>query len=135
MGEQAIPSAAAQDLFLRALAAYHAAPVPNLGEGRNAAGAVIDAALDHLRQENQSLRDDLRKLAGGDEFYGGCEGCGAALLLSDDYVSSEDGVDGCWNMMVESPPADKPCFAYRVGKPSAAPATRTDALADRGESE
>lgn len=72
-----------------------------------------------LASENGLLRADLRKLVDGDDFFGWCEGCGAPLLLSDDYVSDDDCISGCWNMMVEAPPPGKPCFAYRVGKPSA----------------
>ena len=50
-----------------------------------------------------------------------CEGCGAPLYADDDYAVDEYGVAGCWAAMTDDPAAEgRPCYAERVGKPSAA---------------
>lgn len=115
--QNSIPSADAQDLVLQVLTAYHSAPAPNLGNGRNAAGVILDAAFCRLRQENEMLRADLKANA---DAWTGCEACGAPLFDNDDFVS--DDCAGCWAVMTDAPDEQKqkhPCYAYRVGKPDA----------------
>jgi hypothetical protein len=47
-----------------------------------------------------------------------CEHCGAPLIEGDDYVSNPDGCSGCWSAMTDHPSKrQRPCYAYRVGKP------------------
>lgn len=58
-----------------------------------------------------------------------CEACGAGLFHDDDFVSDPEGmVSGCWASMTDLPSArERPCYAYRVGKPPAVqtPSVRT----------
>ncbi len=67
----------------------------------------------------ERLRADCLALA-ENEILDHCEGCGAWLLSSDDYVSDPDGVVGCWAAMTDLPSKrERPCYAYRVGKEDA----------------
>lgn len=109
------------DIFLRAVSAYHSAPVGSLGVGRDRAAAVIREAIQPILDEAALLRADCLKLA-GDEVVAGCEGCGAWLLSTDEFVSDWDGgATGCWATMTDDPAttAKMPCYAYRVGRPDA----------------
>lgn len=74
-----------------------------------------DAEIAALRSEVERLRTDLSHA----EPVAHCEGCQAPLFDGDDFVSSED-CSGCWHTMTDAPTKrDRPCFAYRVGKPEA----------------
>lgn len=76
-----------------------------------------------IRRENEWLRDDLTK----SDWEVSCEGCGAPLFEGDDYVSDPDGCSGCWASMTDLPSKrQRPCYAYRVGKRSAALSTTTE---------
>ena len=76
------------------------------------------------RDQLASLRNDL-SLALAHEQVATCEGCSAPLMDCDDYVSGED-CSGCWAAMTDAPSKrERPCYAYRVGKPSAALASKT----------
>ena len=71
-----------------------------------------EAALDALRKDATPIC--------GDAAMDACEACGAWLIETDDYVSDDYGVSGCWAAMVDSPAQqNRPCYAYRVGKPDA----------------
>ena len=93
--------------------------------GVGSTAVLIDRALSaHTRdpqglvEANEKLRDDVRRLA-TEEVVAQCEGCAAPLLSGDDYVSSED-CSGCWAAMSDLPSKrERPCYAYRVGKPDA----------------
>jgi hypothetical protein len=85
-----------------------------------AVGKLIVAADGQLREERSAALKAMERAA---DLLGctRCEGCGAPLYPDDDYVSDEHGVDGCWPMFSDGPEAvGKPCYAERVGKPSAA---------------
>lgn len=58
----------------------------------------------------------------GTEALSNCEQCGAPLFQDDDYATDENGVSGCWHAMTDDECATdgRPCYAHRVGKPSAA---------------
>ena len=79
-----------------------------------------DARIAELETENERLRTDCKTLAGS-EVADHCEGCGAWLMPSDDYVTTpEDGIAGCWAAITDLPSKrERPCYAYRVGKPVA----------------
>lgn len=66
---------------------------------------------------NAKLVADLAKF----DAEASCEGCQAPLLDGDDFVTDpEDGCSGCWAAMTDLPSKrERPCYAYRVGKPSA----------------
>ena len=80
--------------------------------GENAAKAAGEYA-----EEVGRLRADLAQNA---EAVTSCEGCNAPLFDGDSFVMSEDA-SGCWAMMTcnHRSAENTPCYAYRVGKPSA----------------
>lgn len=66
----------------------------------------------------EALRADCKRLAES-EIIANCENCGSWLLPDDEYVSNDD-VSGCWHGMTDVPSKrERPCYAYRVGKPVA----------------
>ncbi len=80
--------------------------------------SLIGKTLAASLAENARLRADCLKL-GNSEIVTYCEGCGAWLLPDDDYVAGED-VSGCWAAVTDEPSKrERPCYAYRVGKPMA----------------
>ncbi len=83
------------------------------GQALHGAAALIR----RLAAENERLRADLEKTC---PSVSSCEACGAPLLDGDDYVSDPDGVNGCWHAMTDvRPDRERPCYAYRIGKPDA----------------
>lgn len=78
--------------------------------------STLRAEISRLKEENGRLRDDVS----GREPVATCEGCRAPMFEGDDFVSGED-CSGCWYTMTDAPTKrDRPCYAYRVGKCSAA---------------
>ena len=87
----------------------------------NPDGPEAAACIAALEAEVGRLRDDLCNNA---EAMAGCEGCGAPLFPDDDFIM--DDCSGCCAMMTGNHKSAEgtPCYAYRVGKPSAhAPVT------------
>lgn len=115
---------------------FGAEPVPVSGKAGIANAALLTSARDTLRDSAstlaeceaviagqgriiEALRSDLAK----GEPVAQCEGCQAPLFFDDDYVGDPDGCYGCWAAMTDfSSKRERPCYAYRVGKPSAASA-------------
>lgn len=78
---------------------------------------AANARVKEADAENAKLVADLAKF----DAEISCEGCGAPLFDGDDFVTGpEDGCSGCWAAMTDLPSKrERPCYAYRVGKPSA----------------
>lgn len=77
------------------------------------------ARVEVLEGECAKLTADCTSLIES-EIVAHCEGCGAWLLATDDYVSDPDGVNGCWAAMTDLPSKrPRPCYAYHVGKADA----------------
>jgi hypothetical protein len=72
--------------------------------------------LEEAAETNARLVADLAKF----DADISCEGCGAPLFEGDDYVSDPNDIHGCWAALTDRPSKrERPCYAYRVGKPSA----------------
>lgn len=76
-----------------------------------------DAEIARLREVNEKLVADIERGISADFS---CERCGAPMFSDEDFVSDPDCVRGCWASMTDRPSKNpRPCWAYRVGKPSA----------------
>jgi len=111
-------------------------------EGADDIAVLLDKAIAALRtpdsdllrealEENAKLRADLKKHGEHEEMYS-CEGCGAPLYTDDEYVG--DDCHGCWATMTSNHPSStgRPCYAYRVNKPSAENLARLSAAQKGG---
>jgi len=80
---------------------------------------ALRARVAQLEGDNARLREDFKK-ALSVEVMAHCESCHAPLFEGEDWVSDPDCVYGCWHSMTDiKSKRDRPCFAYRVGKPDA----------------
>jgi hypothetical protein len=86
----------------------------------DAIAALADEAASQPREGAEArLRADLKHA--DDAVIARCEGCQAPLFDGDNMCSDPNGVYGCWHTMTDVPDTrNRPCYAYRVGKPSAA---------------
>lgn len=76
----------------------------------------LSAELEAARADNERLIVDIEK---NSDPAAHCEGCGAPLFVDEDWVSSDD-CSGCWYALSDAKhKRERPCFAYRVGKPDA----------------
>jgi hypothetical protein len=83
---------------------------------RAATMARLSADLAAAKADNERLILDVEK---NSDPVAHCEGCGAPLFADEDWVSGED-CSGCWHAVTDAEPKrERPCFAYRVGKPDA----------------
>lgn len=108
------------EALIRRLMALEACTANEEAETLSQAADMIEALsarVEALENINAKLIVDMQN--NGDGGFG-CERCGAPLYADDDYVSDPDGTRGCWHAMTDRRSTrDRPCYAYRVGKPDA----------------